>query len=125
MGCRILPDFVKDMKRDPSGKGITHLGKDGVLRTLSADYEVLDARGLNPEQIQNALALFHPGVIQKKDFRDVDGTKVTSQEELFHPAPGILPTKPSEEEAAERRRLVKQSQEAYLQAKRKDCAELE
>ncbi|GFF35775.1 hypothetical protein IFM61606_06483 [Aspergillus udagawae] len=93
MSCKILPDFVKDMKRDPSGRGITHLGKDGVLRTLSADYEVLDARGLNPEQIKNALACLPPGPIKKEDFRDVDGTKVTSREELFHPAPGILPTK--------------------------------
>lgn len=48
---QLLPDFVKDVKRNPSGKGFTHLGKDGVLRTLSGNYEVLDARGLIPEQI--------------------------------------------------------------------------
>lgn len=50
----------------------------------------------------------------------MDGTKVTSREGLFHPAPGILPTKPDEEEAAERRRMVKQSQEAYLRAMREE-----
>ncbi|KAF7128326.1 hypothetical protein CNMCM5793_002868 [Aspergillus hiratsukae] len=125
MSCRLLPDFVNDMKRDPSRKGFTHLGKDGVLRTLSGNYEVLDARGLTPEQIQNILDRFPPERIQKEDFRGVDGTKVTSQEGLFHPAPGILPTKPDEEEAAERRRMVKESQEAYLRVKRKEYEELE
>ncbi|RHZ65499.1 uncharacterized protein CDV56_106926 [Aspergillus thermomutatus] len=119
MSCKILPDFVKHMKRDSSGRGFTHLGKDGVLRTISGDYKVLDARGLNPEQIKNILD-FMPEEVQKVDFRDVDGTKVTSHEALFHPAPGILPTKPDEKEAAERRKLVKQSQAAYLQAKRKE-----
>ncbi|GFF33347.1 hypothetical protein IFM46972_03861 [Aspergillus udagawae] len=127
MSCWTLPNFVKHMKRDPTGRGCTHLGKDGVLRTLSGDYEVLDARGLNPEEIKQILDTMPPQMarmVQKEDFRDVDGTKVT-EEALFHPAPGILPAKLSEEEAAERRKLVKQSQEAYLQAKREQCAELE
>jgi hypothetical protein len=45
---------------------------------------------------------------QKEDFRDVDGTKVTSHKALFHPAPGILPKKlEEEEEAAERKKLVR------------------
>ncbi|GFG13787.1 hypothetical protein IFM5058_06623 [Aspergillus udagawae] len=91
-----LPDFVKYMKRDPSGKGFTHLGKDGVLRTISGDYEVVDARGLDPEQIKNILDVMPFDQAQKEDFYGVDGTKVTSQEALFHPAPGILPTRPSE-----------------------------
>jgi hypothetical protein len=115
------------MKRDPTGRGCTHLGKDGVLRTLSGDYDVLDARGLNPEEIKQILDTMPPQMarmVQKEDFRDVDGTKVT-EEALFHPALGILPTKLSKEEAAERRKLMKQSQEAYLQAKREQCAELE
>jgi hypothetical protein len=113
------------MKRDPSGKGFTHLGKDGVLRTLSANDEVVDARGLAPEQIQSILDTFPSELVQKEDFRGVDGTKVTSHEGLFHPAPGILPTKPSEEEAAERRRMVKESQEAYMRAKGEEYERLE
>ncbi|GFF38508.1 hypothetical protein IFM58399_05258 [Aspergillus lentulus] len=128
MSCWTLPDFAKHLKRDPAGRGFTHLGKDGVLRTLTGDYEVVDARGLNPEEIKEILDAMPPQMaqmIQKEDFRDVDGTKVTSEEALFHPAPGILPPKPSEEEAAERRKLAKQRQEAYLQAKREQCAELE
>ncbi|KAL6232518.1 hypothetical protein BDW75DRAFT_242918 [Aspergillus navahoensis] len=128
MSCWTLPNFAKHMKRDPTGRGCTHLGKDGVLRTLSGDYEVLDARGLKPEEIKQILDNMPPQMarmVQKEDFCDVDGTKLTSEEALFHPAPGILPTKPSEEEAAKRRKLVKQSQEAYLQAKLEQCAELE
>ncbi|KAF7586063.1 hypothetical protein BBP40_009629 [Aspergillus hancockii] len=115
MSCRILPDFVKHMKRDPSGKGFIHLGKDGVLRTISGDYEVVDARGLNPEEIKNFLDVVPSELVPKEDFSDVDGRKVNSQA-LFHPAPGILPKKPTEEEAAERRKLIKQRQEAYLRA---------
>ena len=38
------------MKRDPTGRGFTHLGKDGVLRTISGNYEVLDARDLVPNR---------------------------------------------------------------------------
>lgn len=108
------------MKRDPSGKGFTHLGKDGVLRTMSGNNEVLDARGLDPEQIKNFLDMVPLDPGQKEDFGDVDGTKVTSHEALFHPPPGILPEKLEEDEAAERRKLVKESQAAYGQAKGKE-----
>jgi hypothetical protein len=95
------------MKRDPSGKGFTHLGKDGVLRTISGNNEVLDARGLDPEQIENFLNFYPAGEIQKEDWHGVDGTKVTSYEALFHPAPGILLPKREEETAVR----VKQNQE--------------
>jgi hypothetical protein len=110
------------MKHDPSGGGFTHLGKDGVLRTVSGEYEVLDASGLTPDQIKGFLDVMPLELGQKEDFRDVDGTKVTSHEALFHPAPGILPKKPEEDEAeaVERRKLVKQNQEAYEQAKEKE-----
>lgn len=103
------------MKRDPSGGGFTHLGKDGVLRTISGNYEVLDARGLTPEQIQKFLSVVPLESGQEADFRDVDGTKVTSEEALFQPAPGILPKKPGEQEAGERRKLVEEAQLAYKQ----------
>ncbi|KAF9892980.1 hypothetical protein FE257_000572 [Aspergillus nanangensis] len=105
----ILPDFVKHMKRDPSGGGFTHLGKDGVLRTVSGDREVVDARGLTPAEIEFFLKVvpLEPG--QKEDFQGVDGMKVTDHDALFHPAPGILPAKADGE-------LVKKNQTAYLEA---------
>ncbi|EAW11380.1 uncharacterized protein ACLA_090730 [Aspergillus clavatus NRRL 1] len=91
---QIAPEFLKRMKRDPSGKGFTHLGKDGVLRTISGDYEVLDARGLDPEQIKFFLDWTPDELVKKEEFDNVDGTKVTGHEALFHPAPGILLKKP-------------------------------
>ncbi|OQE18677.1 hypothetical protein PENSTE_c017G02578 [Penicillium steckii] len=93
MSCRLMPQYAKHMKRDPSGKGYIHLGSDGVLRTISGNDEVLDARGLDPEQIENILKVMPAGSSQREDFRDVDGTKVTSHEALFHPAAGVLPPK--------------------------------
>lgn len=93
---QIAPEYLKQIKRDPSGRGFTHLGKDGVLRTISGDNEVLDARGLDPEQIKSFLAWMPDELLKKEEFDHVDGTKVTSHEALFHPAPGILPKKPEE-----------------------------
>ncbi|KAE8310025.1 hypothetical protein BDV41DRAFT_579995 [Aspergillus transmontanensis] len=113
----ILPDFVKDMKRDPSGGGFVHLGKDGVIRTISGSYEVVDARRLTPEQIKDILDVMPPTVVRKEDFHGVDGTKATGHDALFHPAPGVLPERPTEEEATERRKLVQQARAEYLQAK--------
>jgi hypothetical protein len=106
------------MKRDPSGKGFSHLGKDGVFRTISGNYEILDARGLNPEQIKQFLALIPPGhpghrASMEEDFRGVDGTRVTSYEALFGPAPGILPENPREKESERQRQLVEDNKAAY------------
>ncbi|KAJ6086677.1 hypothetical protein N7467_005591 [Penicillium canescens] len=112
MSCRVVPEFVKHMKRDPTGRGHTHLGKDGVLRTISGNYEVLDARGLSPEQINTLLDVMPDELVEKADFRDVDGTTVTSQEGLFHPAPGILPTKPEDDPKS-----AEQNRAAYEEAK--------
>jgi hypothetical protein len=50
-----VPKFVKHMKCDPIGGGFNYLGKDSVLRTISGNYEVLNARGLSPEQINTFL----------------------------------------------------------------------
>ncbi|KAB8211967.1 hypothetical protein BDV34DRAFT_184497 [Aspergillus parasiticus] len=105
------------MKRDPSGGGIVHLGKDGVVRTISGSYEVVDARRLTPEQIKDILDVMPPTVVRKEDFHGVDGTNVAGHDASFHPAPGVLPERPTEEEATERRKLVQQARAEYLQAK--------
>ncbi|KAB8230870.1 uncharacterized protein BDW43DRAFT_284178 [Aspergillus alliaceus] len=123
MPCRVLPDFVKELKRDPTGKGFLHLGKDGVLRTASSEYEVVDARGLTPEQIKTLLDILPFEEDQRRELQDVDGSLVTSHEALFHPAPGILPDKPTEEEAVQRRKLIEQQREKYLRARGKDSSE--
>lgn len=106
------------MKHDTAGEGFTHLGRDGVLRTISGNYEVLDARGLSPEQIKGFIDVMPATLVQKEDFDGVDGTKVTSQEGLFDPAPGILPKNPENDPqvAEERRKLM----EKHLAAHKED-----
>jgi hypothetical protein len=103
------------MKRDPAGEGFTHLGRDGVLRTISGNYEILDARGLSPEQIKGFVGAMPATLVQKEDFDGVDGTKVISQEGLFHPAPGILPKNPGNDPqvAEERRKLMEKHLAAH------------
>lgn len=103
------------MKRDPTGKGFSGLGRDGVLRTFDADHTILDARGLNPSQIQELLDRFPDVFAADAHFRGVDGSQVTSHEALFQPDPSILPKKPSPEEKAERRRFIEEQQRAYLE----------
>jgi hypothetical protein len=95
------------MKRDPTGAVFIHLGKDGVLRTISGNYEVLDARGLTPEQVKGFVDAMPVTLVQKEEFDGVDGTNVIVQEELFHPPPGILPKNPENDpEAAEGRQSL-------------------
>jgi hypothetical protein len=101
------------MQRDPSGKGSMHLGGDGVLRMLSAEYQVVDAKGLNPEQINQILDLV-PSSVDKGEFDGIDGTKLP-QEQWYNPAAGVLPQKPTDEERAARRKAIKETDGAHIQ----------
>lgn len=47
-----LRDIQRSMKKDPDGHGISALGYDGVLRTFDNERKILDAVGLNPNQIR-------------------------------------------------------------------------
>lgn len=106
------------MKRDPSRHSFTHLGKDGVLRVVTPDNEVLDARPLNPTEITALLDSIPAFMPDAGDFQGVDGTKVTSREQLFFPAPGILPKKPETEqeieEAKKKKEHIEKLRDAYL-----------
>jgi hypothetical protein len=85
----ILQGFRKD---DPTS--CISLGQDGVLRNLTGDREVINAKGLSPELItamQNRLPpTFH------QDFEGVDGSKVP-KEEWFSPDKSLLPEALTEE----------------------------
>jgi hypothetical protein len=48
---REVRTILRGLKHDLSLMGVLSLGKDGVLRSLTADRDVVDAIGLNPEQI--------------------------------------------------------------------------
>ncbi|OAA61578.1 hypothetical protein ISF_05657 [Cordyceps fumosorosea ARSEF 2679] len=85
MSCRILPDFTKGLKTDPTG--MLHLGKDGVFRSLSKDLEVIDAVALTWEQYKQVLEAV--GSLSQYTGGPVDGTKLP-QSEWYHPQPGVL-----------------------------------
>jgi hypothetical protein len=76
------------------------LGKDGVLRSLNGKNEVVDAKALNPEQIQQLLYLLadlFTDPAEKAVFDGVDGTTVP-KEQWYNPAPGILPERRTKED---------------------------
>ena len=68
------------MRRDPNG--VTHLGADGVARSLNADRTVvLDYRRLSPEEIKDLAS----GADQATQDRlaGIDGRDVTNVEQLL------------------------------------------
>jgi hypothetical protein len=86
----ILAKFNKDPL------SIISLGKDGVLRTLSADRAVLDAVGLSPRLVKAFLDRVPPEYrALTPELKDVDGSKAT-EEELWHPDASLLPRPMSE-----------------------------
>jgi hypothetical protein len=88
----ILAKFNKDPL------SIISLGKDGVLRTLSADRAVLDAVGLSPRLVKAFLDRVPPEYrALTPELKDVDGSKAT-EEELWHPDASLLPRPMSEEQ---------------------------
>lgn len=56
-----------------------HLGKDGVIRSLSAEYRVVEAKGLRPEQIEQLIKAV-PRSENLEDFQGIDGTRVPKEE---------------------------------------------
>ncbi|KIW15169.1 hypothetical protein PV08_05214 [Exophiala spinifera] len=93
------------MKVDP--QGIHYLGRDGVLRSFTADREVIDAVGLAPKHIK-ALLDRTPYMQEAEDiFRCVDGTKVP-REKWFNPDKSDIPRTATEEEKERERIMVEE-----------------
>jgi len=101
-GQHELIKIKQSLKQDSTGFGITHLGDDGVLRTLSADRDV-DAIPLPPRLIKAFVDRFPFDQQIEDKYRGVDGTKVP-QQQWFYPNKSLLP-KPLPEE--ERRKMLK------------------
>ncbi|PGH29515.1 hypothetical protein GX50_07739 [[Emmonsia] crescens] len=93
---RELSAILKGLKHDASLQGCISLGKDGVLRSLNADRDVVDAAGLNPKQITACLRRLPAGFIDEAEYAGVDGTKI-SRTLWFKPDKGILPPPLSQE----------------------------
>lgn len=88
----ILAKFNKDPL------SVISLGKDGVLRTLSADRAVLDAVGLTPRLVKAFLDRVPPDYrALTPELEDADGSNVT-YEQMWHPDPGLLPRPMREEQ---------------------------
>lgn len=67
-------------RRDP--EGVSHLGRDGVLRSLNADRTVvLDVRRLSPEEIKEFAAPFDQAT--RDALIGVDGRDVTDEAQLW------------------------------------------
>ncbi|KAB5583154.1 hypothetical protein GE09DRAFT_1211761 [Coniochaeta sp. 2T2.1] len=107
---------LHSLKRDPSSKGFSAVGSDGVLRAFDGEYNILDAKGLSPRQIKQFLDDGPYSAEAEKQWRGVDGRKVTTEEGLFRPDPSILPKKPSPEEKAARRRAVEEQHRKVKEA---------
>ncbi|KAL7756546.1 hypothetical protein ACKLNR_013539 [Fusarium oxysporum f. sp. zingiberi] len=97
-----LEHILATMKRDPTGMGISHLGRDGIYRSLTADRDVVDAVPFPPPLVKAMLDRFPYNEEAVKVFRGVNGTN-TPKEQWYKPLPGILPP-PLEEEHREEAR---------------------
>ena len=86
-----LSAILKPFQHDPTLNGVWSLGKDGVLRSLTADREVIDAVVLRPELIKAFLDRMPYYAPNEIDYRGVDGTKVP-REQWFHPDKSLLPS---------------------------------
>jgi hypothetical protein len=101
----ILAKFNKDPL------SIISLGKDGVLRTLSADRAVLDAVGLSPRLVKAFLDRVPPEYrALTPELEDVDGSNAT-EEELWHPDASLLPRPMSEEQKKKAQAQLEESRQ--------------
>lgn len=85
-----LSNIMRNLKSSSDGTAAFVMGTDGVLRTLTIDYDVIDAIGLPPRLIKAFLDrdVFNQNI--EDMFRGADGTKVT-QEQWWRPDPSLLP----------------------------------
>lgn len=88
--------------------GIEHLGKDGVLRSLTADRKVLGAQPLNPRLIKAYLDRLDYNAETEAAYRGVDGTVVPT-EQLLNPPSGILPPPLESEQLEATKKFMKES----------------
>lgn len=94
-----LTNTIRNLYSGPDGTAPFVMGTDGVLRTLTPNYDIIDAIGLPPRLIKAYLdrSLFDQEI--EDMFRGADGTKVL-QEQWWNPDPSLLPPPLTAEEKA-------------------------
>lgn len=77
------------LKGDPDGHSGTSLGKDGVVRSVhSVTNEVIDAKGLSPDQIKEFLDIMPVAFRKTMNYDGVDGRNVP-HEEMYRAPPKV------------------------------------
>jgi hypothetical protein len=76
--------ILSAFNKDPKHLSIISLGRDGVLRNLTADRDVLDAVRLSPRLVKAFLDRVPPA------YRALT-PEIVSEEQLWHPDKGLLP----------------------------------
>lgn len=77
------------LKQDPDGQSCSSLGDDGVLRSIhSQTNEVIDAKGLSPDEIKAFLDTMPVAFQKKVNYDGVDGRNV-SYEEMYRAPPKV------------------------------------
>lgn len=87
--------------------GVHCLGRDGVMRSVTANRQVLGAVPLEPRLIKAFLDILDYDEKLEAEFRGVDGTKAP-KEHWFEPPPGILPPPLSKEQLDEARKFMEE-----------------
>jgi hypothetical protein len=109
-----LSKILRALRQDPSLMGCISLGKDGIMRSLTADRDVVDAVAFSPGLIKAMLDRMPFDQKMEDDYRGVDGTNLP-REEWFHPDKSLLP-QPLSEEARERTmKLITDNKELYAE----------
>ncbi|KAL4742972.1 hypothetical protein BDV11DRAFT_166640 [Aspergillus similis] len=103
-----LNELLKSLPHDD--QGILHVGSDGVVRTLTADRDVLSAVALPPRLLKALLDIFPYSRETEDKFRGVDGTLVP-REQWFHPDKSLLPPPLTAEKKEEGRKFREEHKE--------------
>lgn len=101
-------DFTAVSRRLPIDPlGGCCVGKDGVMRSVTASRQILDAVPLEPRLIKASLDRLVYNEKTEAEFRGVDGTKAP-QEHWFKPPPGMLPPPLPKEQLEEARKFMEE-----------------
>ncbi|KAF1849028.1 uncharacterized protein K460DRAFT_375755 [Cucurbitaria berberidis CBS 394.84] len=101
---RILKSFKLDIL------GILNLGKDGVLRSLTADRKVLSAEAMSPQLITAFHSRFPQDFREQIEVEGIDG-RHTAKGRWYQPDEGILPEPLSQERSDEVRNMSEEKKD--------------